>query len=120
MGHTSLPDPSPATPVVLFLLAPQSKLLGDTDTWESCQLWFSENRTPLTAHLVCVYCVDKEVVCGCESHGDNVVPLLPPLSVTFLANLAISDDRVCYSASVFPTRSDTDPVLSGTFSSGRM
>lgn len=73
---------------------------------------------PLTAHLVFVYCVDEEVVCGCESHGDDFILLLPPLSLTFLANLTVSDDLVCYSASVFPTQSDMDPVLSGAFGLG--
>lgn len=92
---------------------------GDTDAWESCRLPFSENRIPLTAHLVFVYCVDEEVGRGCESRGDKFIPLLPPLSVTFLARLAISDDLVCNSASVFPTQSGMDPAISGTLSSGR-
>lgn len=90
---------------------------GDTDAWESCRLPFSENRIPLTAHLVFVYCVDEEAGRGCESGGDKFIPLLPPLSVTFLARLAISDDLVCNSASVFPTQSGMDPAISGTFSS---
>lgn len=31
---------------------------------------------------------------GCESQGEESVPLLPTLSVTFLTNLAVSDDLV--------------------------
>lgn len=62
------------------------------------------------------------LLCGRGSRPwlwDKFIPLLPPLWVTFLTNLTISDDLVCYSASVFPTRSDMDPVLSGTFNSGQ-
>ena len=33
-----------------------------------------ENRIPLTAHLVFVYCVDEEVFHGCETRGDKFIP----------------------------------------------
>lgn len=118
MGHTSLLyPPAPSCGTISFGTAIKAAVRHGYMGNPSAVV--PENRIPLTAHLVFVYCVDEEVVHGCESHGDKFIPLLPPLSVTFLANLTISDDLVCYSASVFPTRSDTDPVLPGTFISGR-
>lgn len=62
----------------------------------------------LTLSIVyCVLCEYKEAVYRNESQGEESIPLLPALSVTFLTNPAISGDLVFYSVSLFPTQSNT-------------
>lgn len=71
-------------------------------SWEQDTTWVQ--RTLSLCPIVC--CVNEEAVHGCESQGEESIPLLPTLSVAFLTNPAISDDLVCYSVSFFPTQAD--------------
>lgn len=51
-----------------------------------------------------VYCVNVEALPGCESQGEESIPLLPTLSVTINTDPALSGDLVRYSVSFFPTQ----------------
>lgn len=70
---------------------------------------WEQDTTRTAAHLVLVYCLLCEWGSGrgCESQGEESIPLPPTLSVTFLTNPAVSDDLVCFSVSLFPTHSPT-------------